>query len=404
MPEAETVPYVRRGAVTALVAVGGGLTISLVLSLVSGASGVAPVLRTAVRGWLVAVGSGIDVQGTTVGLVPWGGVVAVALLTAYVASRTVEPGEELELGGFAASAAGTAGVLAALGSVLTSTDDVSTSAVRAAFGAFAITGVGAAVGAAARLDRREALWFTEDAEVRSVVRAAARGVAVLLAGGFVLVLAMLATRLDRAGDLWALLDPGLGGGIALGVLCLAAVPTLALWSVSVLIGPGFALGTATSVDLTGSHLGPIPGLPVLAALPGPGGFDDWVVVLALLPPVAGAVAGWGVETRSDDPWRRVGLGAAAGALAGLVIGVLVGLSGGAVGPGRLADAGPPVLSPLLVAVPVLAAGGAIGAALAHYRGARASASDDPTEARASRGPRLRWRKQPPGADRGDGSA
>ncbi len=404
MPEAETVPYVRRGAVTALVAVGACLTISLVLSLVSGASGVAPVLRTTVRGWLVSVGSGIDVQGTTVGLVPWGGVVAVGLLTAWVAARSVEPGEELELGGFAATAAGAAGVLAALGSVLTSTDEVSTSPVRAAFGAFAITGAGAAVGAATRLGRRDALWFTEDGEIRSVVRAAVRGVAVMLAGGFVLVLAMLAFRLDRAGDLWALLDPGLGGGLALGILCLAAVPTLALWSVSVLIGPGFALGSSTSVDLTGAHLGPVPGLPVLAALPGPGRFDDWVVVLALLPPVAGAIAGWAVEARSADPWRRVGLGAGAGALAGLVVGVLVGLSGGAVGPGRLADAGPPVLSPLLVAVPVLAAGGAIGAALAHYRGARASTSDDATKARASRGPRLRWRKQPPGAGRGDGAA
>ncbi|MCL8253178.1 hypothetical protein AERO_17470, partial [Aeromicrobium fastidiosum] len=81
---------------------------------------------------------------------------------------------------------------------------------------------------------------------------------------------------------------------------------------------------------------------------------------------------------------------------GLVLGVLVGLSGGAIGPGRLTDAGPPLLTPLLVAVPVMALGGALGAVLSHYRGARANRPPDTS----SRGrPRLWKRHEPAGADR-----
>ena len=168
----------------------------------------------------------------------------------------------------------------------------------------------------------------------------------------------------------------LGGGLALAVMCLLSVPTLVLWATSVLIGPGFVLGTDTSVDLTGSHLGAVPGFPPLAALPAPGEFSGWVFVLGLVPLLAGIVAGF----KTDPPvpgdsdsalLHRLGHGAAAGAVAGLVVGLAVAVSGGGIGPGRMADAGPPVLTPLLVAVPVLAMGGALGAVLAHYRGARA---------------------------------
>ncbi|MEH3032972.1 MAG: DUF6350 family protein [Aeromicrobium erythreum] len=407
MPDAETLPYVRRGAVTAVVAVGLCIGLGVVLTLLAGARGTGPVLRTGVRGWLVGSGGGLELGSTQIGLLPWGGALLVVLVAARAAAWTLTAEEtELELGGFAASAAGTAGLLAAVGSALTSTDAVGTGIVRSAFGAFLLTGLGAALGAAHRTGRWDDLWFTQRADVRAVVVAAARGVLTLLSAGVLMVLVLLVPRLDRASDLWALLDPGLGGGVVLALLCLAAVPTLALWAVAVLLGPGFALGAGTSVDLTGAQLGPVPGLPVLAALPPPGRFGDAVVLLGLVPVLAGAVAGWSLrvpEPPTDaeagpDPegsalLRRLGLGAAAGGVAGAVVGLLVGISGGAVGPGRLADAGPPVLTPLLVAVPVLALGGAVGAVLAHYRGARASRPD----ARESRRPRLRRRHQPPGA-------
>ena len=362
-------------------------------------------LRGAVQGWLIAQGSGLDLEGTSIRLVPLGATALVVLVTALAARWTV-PDPVEELGPYAATVAGSCGAVAAILSAVTNTGELHTSVVRAAFGAFAVGGISSAVGAARKHQRTSMLWFTDRADVRAVVRGAWWGVATLLGAAATLLVVLLTIHLDRAADLWALLDPDVGGGLALAATCLLSVPTLVLWATSVLIGPGFVLGTDTSVDLTGSHLGAVPGFPPLAALPAPGEFSGWVFVLGLVPLLAGIVAGFRTEPPrpgdSDSAMlHRLGHGASAGAVAGLVVGLAVAVSGGGIGPGRMADAGPPALTPLLVAVPVLAMGGALGAVVAHYRGARAPQQREQPQDGATRRPRLRWWHQPPGPDRRD---
>ena len=407
MPEPAASPYLRPAFLSAGLAIVVGIGIGAALTLLAqgGATSVGGLMRTAVQGWLVAQGSGLDVEGTSVRLVPLGGTVLVVLVTAVTARWIVADPVE-ELGAYAATVAGACGAVAAVLAAVTNASDVNTSVVRAAFGAFAVGGIGSAVGAATKHHRTSMLWFTDRTDVRSVVRGAWWGVATLLGSAATLVVVLLTVHLDRASDLWALLDPGLGGGLALAAMCLLAVPTLVLWVTSVLLGPGFVLGTDTSVDLTGAHLGAVPGFPPLAALPAPGEFTGWVFLLGLLPLVAGIVAGFRTEPpQSDDPdsalLHRLAHGAAAGGVAGVVVGLAVAVSGGGIGPGRMAEAGPPPLTPLLVAVPVLAMGGALGAVLAHYRGARASQQSDQPPDGSTRRPRLRWWHQPPGPDRRD---
>ena len=416
MPEPPATPYLRPAFLTAGLAITLGIALSSGLAMLAqgGGASATGLLRAGVQGWLVAQGSGLEVEGTSIRLVPLGAVVLVGLVTALAARWIVADPVE-ELGPYAATVAGTCGAVAAVLSAVTNTGDIHTSVVRAAFGAFAVGGIGSAVGVARKHERAEMLWFTDRADVRAVVRGAWTGVTTLLGSAAALVVVLLTIHLDRAADLWALLDPDVGGALALAATCLLSVPTLVLWATSVLLGPGFVLGTDTSVDLTGSHLGAVPGFPPLAALPAPGEFPGWVFVLGLLPLLAGVVAGFRTEptstaatdpTSADDAGKsdhtlldRVLLGATAGGLAGLVTGLAVAVSGGGIGPGRMADAGPPVLTPLLVAIPVLAMGGALGAVVAHYRGARAPQQSAPTQDGATRRPRLRWRHQPPGPDR-----
>jgi hypothetical protein len=201
-------------------------------------------------------------------------------------------------------------------------------------------------------------------DVGLVIRGATRAVLTVLGASLALVVLMLGLHGRRAADMWGLLDPSIGGAVVLAVACLLSLPTLVLWTASVLIGPGFALGTDTSVDLTGAYLGAVPGFPTLAAVPNPGAFGPWVLVLGLVLPAAGVWAG--------SLTTRVRIGALSGAAAGLVLGVLIAVSGGGVGPGRLVDAGPPPVTPAAIAVAILAATGALGSLLAHYRGRRAS--------------------------------
>lgn len=415
MPEPQATPYLRPAFLTAGLATVLGIAISALLALLAqgglGDSAVG-VLRGGVQGWLFAQGAGLDLEGTSIRLVPLGATVLVAGVV-FLSARWIAADPVTELGPYAATVAGTAGALAAILAAVTNTGEVQTSVVRAAFGAFAIGGVAASVGAAHRHREpgrpwTEPLWFTERADVRAVVRGAGWGVIVLLASASVLVVALLVLHVDRAADLWALLHPDLGGAFALAALCLLSMPTLVLWATSVLVGPGFVLGTETSVDLTGSHLGVVPAFPPLAALPSPGEFPDWVFLLGLVPLLAGGVAGFRTQPPArPDPddgsvlLHRLALGAAAGALAGFLVGLAVAVSGGGIGPGRMAEAGPPVLTPLLVAVGVLAMGGALGAVLAHYRGARATTQPDSVPERTRRRPRLRFRHESPGPDRRD---
>lgn len=391
--------YLRPAFLTALVAaVLSWVVAGILVALAQGSANlsVGAFVRTSIRTWLVSLGSGVDAGPVSIGIVPIGATVICLMLVALAAAWVVsEPLDELAA--FAAASAGAYGAIAAIAAAATNLGDVHTSVIRSAIAAFVIGGVGAAWGSAQRHRDADRWWFTTPPEVRAAVRAAVPGVVAVLAAASTIVVVLLALNLTQAGDLWALLDPGTGGGFALGVGSVLAAPTLVLWTASVLIGPGFAIGTDTSVDLTGSQLGQVPGFPLLAALPEPGAFPGWVFLLGIVPLLAGMVCGWRVDPGGRDGLGpRVVLGTAAGAVAGVVLGVLIGLSRGAVGPGRLTEAGPPTFTPLLIAVGAMALGGALGAVLNHYRGARASR---PSDTRSPGSPRLWQRHQSPSADR-----
>jgi hypothetical protein len=392
--------YLRPAFLTALVAaVLSWAVAAVVVMIAQGSVDVASgsFVRTTLRTWLVALGSGIDAGSVSIGVVPVGAtLVCVALVARAAVWIVADPLDELAA--FAAASAGAYGTIAAIASAVTNVGDVHTSVVRSAFAAFVVGGLGAIWGSIQRHGDADRWWFTASDDVRAAVRAAVPGLLAVLTVAAIGVVVLLVVHVDQAGDLWAMLDPGLGGGFALGIASVLAAPTLVLWTASALIGPGFAIGSDTSVDLTGSQLGQVPGFPLLAALPTPGEFPGWVFVLGLVPLLAGMLSGWRVVAPADRTAlpARLALGAAAGAIAGLVLGALVGASAGAIGPGRLADAGPPLFTPLLVAVPVMALGGALGAALNHYRGSRASR---PSDTSATGRPRLWKRHESSSTDR-----
>lgn len=182
-------------------------------------------------------------------------------------------------------------------------------------------------------------------DVRAAIVAALRGGAAAAAG--IIALASLATAAlivasyAKVISLYESLHSELLGGIAVTLGQIALLPNIVIWSASWLVGPGFALGTGSSVSPLGTQLGPIPAIPILGALPsGPLAFG----FVGLLVPV---VVGFLVGAILGPPLRREADGAllvAAGLGVGLVGGVILGLlawfSAGAAGPGRLADVGP----------------------------------------------------------------
>src|SRR4051812_20243190 len=123
--------------------------------------------------------------------------------------------------------------------------------------------------------------------IRTVLATAARGGAAAAAG--VIALAAIVTCLAlvagfaRIITLYETLHTELLGGVAVTLGQLAFTPNVVIWSMSWLVGPGFAIGTGSAVSPLGTHLGPLPSIPMLGALP-ESGFDFGFVGLVV--PVA----------------------------------------------------------------------------------------------------------------------
>ncbi|MGC5169086.1 DUF6350 family protein [Microbacterium sp. DT81.1] len=193
---------------------------------------------------------------------------------------------------------------------------------------------------------------------------AAVGVSVLLRGDEVIAL-YESTHLDALG----------ATVVTLGQL--AYLPTLVVWALAWLAGPGFAIGVGTAVSPAGTQLGVLPGIPLLGLIPEGG--SDWLLLVLLVPVAAGAVAGWAIRSRMVAPklaapatavpvarveltgliptvpiappvappapehepvGPRIAVTAGIGILAGALAALLAWAASGSLGPGRLAEVGP----------------------------------------------------------------
>jgi hypothetical protein len=191
------------------------------------------------------------------------------------------------------------------------------------------------------------------AEVRAIVsaslRAGAAAGAIVVAASAIIVSALFLVGYAKIISLYEGLHAGVIGGIALTIGQLSILPNLVVWTSSWLVGPGFALGTGSSVSPFGTSVGPIPAIPVFGALPAG---DFALGYLGLLVPVlAGFLVALVVRPglvratgRSRGPLVVAGIGI--GVVGGIALGLLTWFSAGAAGPGRLVDVGP---SPWLVA-------------------------------------------------------
>jgi hypothetical protein len=189
------------------------------------------------------------------------------------------------------------------------------------------------------------------------VRAVAIAVAVLVAAAALVVAVLLAVNLRRMSAVGAAVGRGAVGETGLFLIDLALAPNLLVWALSVLLGPGFALGVGSSISATGIVHGPLPGLPVLQAIPAAGPASPWALLLFAAPLAAGVGAllqvGRSLQSLRD---RAVTFGTVA-VVTAFLLAVATALSGGPVAFGPMAMVGP---GPGMVALATALEFGAIG--------------------------------------------
>ena len=339
------------GVVAAVRSAGLGVLAVMVVVLVGWATAAdsgadaADAVVTALQVWLVAQHAHLAVPGGEVALVPLG---LTALPLTLLHTATLRAGRAAGIRGrtgviaLASSVTATYAVLATFVALVARTAAVQPLPVTAFVGAAGVAALASGTGAVRATGTWSGVGRRLPPVVRAALPAAAGALAVLVAGGALLVGAALAVHHGRAAALVDGLDAGLGGGLLLAVLCLLYVPTAAVWGLAYVVGSGVAVGAGTSVSMTGADLGAVPAFPLLAALPQEPG-PAWAPLVLAVPLLAGGLAAALAHRAGSvqQGWRPLAeVSAAAGGLVAAAVAVLSLLASGPAGPGRLVQTGP----------------------------------------------------------------
>lgn len=313
----------------------GYLAIATLLAVVTGIASNARfttsgVLTAALPSWLAAHQVPIEIFGLELGVLPLLPTVGVAVLTARAAARAAgrlelhHPRQATAVVGTVAAAHGVAGLLVA---GLTVDAQVAADPLAALYYPALVSALAATAGVARRCGLLDALARKADAVAVAGMRAGALAVVLLLtAGGAVLTFGLL-TSISTAKGLFPM-----GAGNAAGMLLLSIgyLPNAMVAATSFIAGPGFSLGTFTVAPLE-FHGGPLPGVPLLAALPEHRA--AWWPALFVLPLIVGIVVGRRLRDVDDDPVARLRAVAVATGVVAVCFVVLAGTAGGRLGKG-----------------------------------------------------------------------
>ncbi|HEY1180233.1 MAG TPA: DUF6350 family protein, partial [Phytomonospora sp.] len=228
---------------------------------------VSDAVRAAGAAWLLGHGVPVGVGGGLIGLAP-------LVVTAVLAWRLVKAGANTARAIGARDSAAVRSVLLAIVppytamavviAALVDSDFFSVSVLRGAGHAalfavvFGVWGALRESKVGVRRWRRLPLWL------RRGLRTGMIATVLLLAAGSLAAGISLAANASAATEI---LDGYGTGALGVGLICLVYAPSFAIWSTSFLLGPGFAFGTGTTVSLVDVVLGPVPAIPLLAALP-----------------------------------------------------------------------------------------------------------------------------------------
>src|SRR3954469_16510302 len=338
-----------RGCLAALWAVAVGLATLVVLVLIvwatdsrSGA-GAGQAIRFALQVWLVAHKVPLHVGAATVAVAPLGLTLALSFVVARAAAVLARGYDVRDVVGILT--VGTAvgvpyAVLTAFVAAAATAPPVRPSPV-AAMGCGLVVGWLAATWGAARgtIGVAAMMQALPRGAGRSLT-AGAMATGLLFTAGMVLDLATLAVHARTAANLSDALGTGVVGGFALLLADALLLPNAALATVGYLTGPGFAVGSGTSVSLAGAHVGSVPALPLLAALPhGPAPLPVRLLAIVLLLLAGGLAAWWVVRDGETAPSAILSRIFGAAGCAGVLAALLVAAAAGPAGPGRMAAVG-----------------------------------------------------------------
>lgn len=330
-------------------------------------------LRVGADAWLLGHGSHAVIAGTPFGIVPLG-LVAMLVLIGFRCGRWAarRAGRDAALRGkrpdrLLAQAVGLAiacYLTAAFGvAILTTGDNAQHSYLSMMLGAMAVGLAGLGSGLARETGRWQVWIGRAPRFVRTTLEGALVAALLVVAAGAIAVVAGLVWSFNDALMLMSSMRLGVGDAVMLTVLTALLAPNAALFGGAWLLGPGFAVGTGTTVSPSAVLLGALPNLPLLAALPSAdAAVPAALAIVMVVPPLLAAVAAgraqhiYGVRAWDSAALRGFGVGFGGA----VVVWLAMLFAGGAMGTGRMSEVGPPLAEVLVASMGGMGIGGLVG--------------------------------------------
>ncbi|PSL54679.1 hypothetical protein B0I31_106195 [Saccharothrix carnea] len=292
------------------------------------------VLTAAAPGWLVAHHVPLRFDGGQLGLLPLLPTVLVMLLVYRAAAGAADRlglFEPLQARSVVFSIAGAHAVVGSVIAFLMGDEGpVRATPAVAFFGCAVVSGLAAVAGVAQRCGLVEVVFERVDPVARRGLRTGALALfALAAAGALVLALGLVfswpttASLFDQAGGT-------IGTGLGIWLLCLAYLPNAVVGALSYVVGSGFSIGAVVvgPLEFVG---GPVPAVPLLAALPEEQA--GYLPLVLVLPGVIGVLAGLSLRDAAETPRARVRAVLVAAVTVGVGTLVLAAAAGGALGGG-----------------------------------------------------------------------
>jgi hypothetical protein len=265
-------------------------------------------------------------------------------------------------------------VIAVLSAVLIPSRTVELNVFRVVLGTLVMAALFGSLGLLSGTGALQIWWARVPGFIRVVLRGGMIGALLLVVASSLLVAVNLVLNFNQISAVVSGLKLS-GGDLAMFALVnLALVPNAIAYGVAYLVGPGFAVGTDTVVSISQVDLSTVPALPWFSSLPEPGVPPAALLLLLLVPVVAGMIAAilaqriYAVPALDSAALRGFGVGFTAA----IGLSLSCWLAAGSLGDQRLAQIGPNFWEVIMTAGAAMSLGGLLGGLGTAWRQGRGS--------------------------------
>lgn len=267
-----------------------GFVMAAWLFAAHGSESTVQVLRATGIAWQVLHLVPAVIGQTTIGLLPWG----FAILPIFIlwkatqwALKSSQPKSALEFARIGISISLFYMLFALLVSAASTTADLSTSMASSMMHALGVALIATTACIVSYAPSRTILIDALPKLVVDGIRPALIAFGLLFAAGSALISISLVLHWSEIRAVTSLMAPGILDGFFMTLLGIGYLPTVSVWSVSYLMGPGIMLGGGSTVTASIASPGALPAFPLLSILPSETAkFAHYLILIPILIGVA----------------------------------------------------------------------------------------------------------------------